>query len=442
MNKSNHKLILFAVLTGTFLVPVNSTMIAVGLPTIASDLSVSISDITWVVTIYLIIMAVAQPIAGKLGDIYGNKKVMLIGFGLFFVSSIACAFSFNLLSLIIFRSLQALGGALATPNATAIIRYVVPKHKLSNVFGFFGLSMGLGAAIGPILGSGLISMFDWVAIFWVNVPFLFVAILLSWFMIPGDTQTKTHALDIFGSIYLAVVLTLVTLFVTHSEYLTIWTIFILIIAIALFVYQEKTAKAPLIEFTMFKNLSFSSANLSILLNNFVMYSTLLFIPILLERYEFNINVIGSLLLYFSLAMSFASWAGGRIAVKFGKDKVITLSFLLCALTVLFYFGFTADVTYAYLTVALIFGGFSAGIGLASMQSKSLESVPKEKSGVASGIYSTFRYMGGMMAAAIVSILVGSTSLYVMLLVFSLVGLILSVGLSLGNSKNEKRSLAG
>jgi multidrug resistance protein len=199
MSKTKHNLLLVGILTGTFLVPVNSTMIAVGLPTISSNLNVSVTNITWVVTIYLIIMAVAQPIAGKLGDIYGNKKIMLIGFILFFVFSIACAFSFNLLSLIIFRSLQALGGALATPNATAVIRYVMPKDKLSNIFGFFGLSMGLGAAIGPLLGAGLISFFSWEAIFWVNIPFLVVSIILTWVVVPTINVSKTHTLDILGS---------------------------------------------------------------------------------------------------------------------------------------------------------------------------------------------------------------------------------------------------
>lgn len=442
MTKDNTKLIVLAVLAGTFLVPVNSTMIAVGLPTLASDLSVSVSDITWVVTIYLIIMAVTQPIAGKLGDSYGNKKVMLVGFILFFISSIACAFSFNLVSLIIFRSLQALGGALATPNATAIIRYVIPKDKLSNVFGIFGFSMGIGAAIGPLLGSVLISMFSWEAIFWVNVPFLVVSILLSWVAIPNVNETKQTALDLFGSIYLGVVLTLTTLFLTHTEYLKVWTVLLLVASIGLFIYQERKAKAPLIEFNMFKNLSFTGANVFIFLTNFVMYSTVLFIPILLETYQFDIKTIGTLLFYFSLAMSISSWLGGRMAYRFGKEKVITLSFLLSVFTVLFYFAFNENVSYIYVMIALIFGGFSAGIGVASMQAQSLESVPKEKSGSASGIYSTFRYMGGMMASAMVSILVGKVLLYIMLFVFSIVGLFLAIGLTLNKRKTSEKFMTG
>ncbi|MEH7513616.1 MFS transporter [Gottfriedia acidiceleris] len=442
MNKTKEYLILVAILTGAILVPVNSTMIAVGLPTIASEISVSISDITWVVTIYLIVMAVAQPIAGKLGDIYGNKKVLLLGFSLLIIFSVACAFSFNLISLIIFRSLQALGGALVTPNATAIIRFVIPKEKLSNVFGIFGMSMGLGAAVGPLIGSGLISLFSWEAIFWVNIPFLIMAILLSWFMIPNLRNTNNNSLDILGSIYLGIVLTCITLLFTHNEYLNVWTILILLIFIGLFIYQEKTTKAPLIEFSMFKNRAFISSNLSILINNFVMYSTILFIPILLKSYHFTINKIGSLLFYFSLAMSLSAFAGGKLANKFGKEKVIILSFLLSSFIVLFYFGFTPNVSYFYLMSTLLLGGFSAGIGAAAMQSANIESVSKEKSGVAAGIYSTFRYMGGMIASAAVSIFVGKALLYIMLLIFSVIGLILTIILTLGQNKTVKKYLVG
>ncbi|MBU8908724.1 MFS transporter [Desertibacillus haloalkaliphilus] len=442
MNKTKQNLILMGILTGTFLVPVNSTMIAVGLPTISQDLNVSVTNVTWVVTIYLIVMAAAQPIAGKLGDIYGNKKVMLFGFSLFFVSSIACAFSFNLLSLIVFRSLQALGGALATPNATAVMRHVMPKDKLSNIFGFFGLAMGLGAAIGPMLGSGLITLFSWEAIFWVNVPFLLISMTLTWFIVPSVEGIRNHSLDILGSIYLGTVLTLFTLIVTHREYLNVLTLLSLLVAIALFIYQEKRAKVPLIEFQMFKNLQFSGSNISILINNFVMYSTILFVPLLFETFHFNINMIGALLFAFSLAMSLSSLLGGRLANKYGKGNVISLSFGLLSLTTLSYFWFTNEVSVIYTLIVLIFGGFSVGIGVASMQAANIESVSKEKSGTASGIYSTFRYMGGMIASAVVSVLVGTSMLYILLLIFSLVGLLISIILVQKSGVEQKSTLTG
>lgn len=139
--------LIVSLLLGAILVPINSTMIAVALSSISRSFSESIASITWVVTVYLIVMAVTQPIAGKLGDMYGNKKMYLWGVGLFLIASLGCALSPSLFLLIFFRALQAAGGALLTPNSIAIIRHVVSEKRLPKVFGFFGLGAGLGAAL-------------------------------------------------------------------------------------------------------------------------------------------------------------------------------------------------------------------------------------------------------------------------------------------------------
>ncbi|MYL36402.1 MFS transporter [Halobacillus litoralis] len=427
MNEVNTKLMLTAVLTGTFLVPVNSTMISVGLPIIAKDLEIPLTEATWIVTIYLIIMAVTQPISGKLGDQFGNKKVMLTGFILFFFSSIAAALSSGLLLLILFRSLQALGGALATPNATALIRKALPKDQLSRVFGSFGLAMGLGAAIGPLLGSILIEQFGWEAIFWVNIPFLIVSVILSWLFIPKmNKPVEPKKVDYMGSLYLTVFLTLFTLFLTQGQSINVWTLSTVVAAFFLFVRQEQRHPSPIIQFQLFRNEAFTNSNMFIFLNNFVMYSVILFIPIVLKRFNFDLNEIGLLLFGFSLSMSLSSWWGGRLAQKTGRRQVIAFSFGLTAIATSSYFGFHPSVSDVYVFASLLLGGFASGLGVASMQTMNMEAVPKEKAGTASGIYSTFRYMGGMLASALVSLFSGDHVLYILLGIAALFGLLLSV----------------
>lgn len=123
--------VIYSLLLGAILVPVNSTMIAVALSSISTYYDQSLANITWVVTIYLIVMAVTQPIAGKLGDIYGHRRMYLIGVMLFLIGSIGCALAPNLAFLITFRSIQAAGGAILTPNSIALIRATVsPKNCL------------------------------------------------------------------------------------------------------------------------------------------------------------------------------------------------------------------------------------------------------------------------------------------------------------------------
>ncbi|WP_246314411.1 MFS transporter [Paenibacillus foliorum] len=438
MANSNYRLVLLSILTGTFLVPVNSTMIAVGLPTIADALGVPLSQASWVITIYLIVMAALQPIAGKMGDIYGKRTMFLLGMLLFLVAAAACMFSFNLIWLIIFRALQAIGGAIAAPNASALIRDVVPKEKLAQTFGMFGLLMGLGAAIGPLIGSVLIGSLGWTSIFWINIPFALFSLVAAYIYLPGTRNSTGISLDILGSVYLIIGLTILTLSVTHPEYFNVWTMAILAVTVFLFIRQELRCREPLIQFTLFKIPMFTSANLAILLSNAIMYSTILVMPVLLQKtYHYSVQTVGVLLFIFSLAMSACSWFGGSLTEKLGKKKLVLLSFLISGAAVIGFLGIYQYPTFLYIAVVLLVGGIGAGIGTPSMQAASMQAVPKEMSGVASGIFSTFRYIGGMAASVMVSLMLDYHWLFYCLIVMAVIGLPLSRGFAENRGERAK-----
>ncbi|MBA4496107.1 MFS transporter [Paenactinomyces guangxiensis] len=429
MTRGRELLLIVSLLVGTILVPINSTMIAVGLSAISAYFHENLAAISWVVTIYLIVMAVTQPIAGKLGDLYGNRRIYMWGLALLFLSSIACAFSFNLPWLIAFRSVQAIGGALVAPNASAIIRHAVSKERMAKVFGLFGMGMGLGAAIGPLLGSTLISLWGWKSIFWVNVPFLVFAIVTTWLVLPRHDEQKEASLDWPGSVYLAVSFTLLIL-LTHPQtivrYIIIGVLFVFFAI--LFVYRELRASHPLIQFSLFKNSTFTSANLSILLSNCVMYTTLLAMPWILESdFRLSTGKVGLVMFVFSISMSVAGWIGGQLAARWGNRKMITLSFFVSVIASVLYWSLHLSMSIPYLLFALFVGGLAGGLGNSAMQTASLQSVSKELSGTASGIFSTFRYFGSMISSTLVSLFVGQTSLFVVLLVVSAAGILVARG---------------
>jgi EmrB/QacA subfamily drug resistance transporter len=418
-----------AIMTGTFLVPVNSTMIAVGLPTIAEALHSSIAHASWIITVYLIVMAAVQPIAGKLGDIYGNRNMFLLGMLLFLIASIACLFSANLLWLILFRAMQAVGGALAAPNASALIRFTVPKERLAKTFGTFGLLMGLGAAIGPLAGSLLISTWGWTSIFWVNIPFALYSLAAVSLILSNGAKRSGEALDLLGSLYLVVSLTTLVLMITHVDFVNVWTIVLLGLSTLLFVRQEMRFRAPLIQFSLFRQRTFAGANLAILLSNAVMYSTILVMPIWLQsQFHYSVEMVGILLFVFSLAMSVCSKLGGHLSDWTGKRNVVFLSFLISAVALVGYLGIYWLPVPAYIIGALLIGGIGSGLGTAAMQSASLQTVPKEMSGIASGIYSTFRYVGGMIASVLIGLLGDYHLLFYCLLILAAAGLPVSLGL--------------
>lgn len=429
MDKNRHGFILLSLLAGTILVPVNSTMIAVGLPSIAASLNSSLSLASWIITVYLIVMTVLQPIAGKLGDLYGNRKMFLLGMLLFLLSSAACIFSMNLIWLIFFRAVQAVGGALAAPNASAMIRFVTPKEKLGKTFGLLGFSMGMGAAVGPLIGSLLISLWGWTSIFWINIPFALLSLAASFVSLPSRKSGNTASLDFIGSILLAISFITLVLAVSRHAFLNIWTVLLFVLATGMFIRQEQRCKVPLIEFRLFANRTFTVAILSVLLSNAVMYCTILAMPILMQnQLHFPLKTIGLLLFLFSLSSSLSSWMGGHLADRIGSRKTLLFSFLFSALGVISYLGIALNQSLPYLFAAMAIGGLGAGIGSASMLAASLQAVPKEMSGIASGIFSTFRYVGGMIASVLVSLSLDNNLLFSILLVFALLGIPVSLGL--------------
>lgn len=315
--------VIYSLLLGAILVPVNSTMIAVALSSISIYYDQSLANITWVVTIYLIVMAVTQPIAGKLGDIYGHRRMYLIGVMLFLIGSIGCALAPNLAFLITFRSIQAAGGAILTPNSIALIRATVSPEKLSKTMGYFGFGAGIGAALGPFIGSILIQSFDWHSIFFVNIPFLFLTLVTGVLLIPKTKHTRLQAnVDITGSLYLTIGIATLIL-CTKSQLLNEYLIYgiLALIVIPLFFKHVRKVKNPIIDLSLFKNSSFTNANLSIMLSNFVMYAILLIMPLFMEQQlALSHTQSGIILSVFSLCMSISGLLGARLHPKKGAKK--------------------------------------------------------------------------------------------------------------------------
>ncbi|PRS79449.1 MFS transporter [Bacillus sp. LNXM12-2] len=428
MRLQKESLIIYSLLLGAILVPVNSTMIAVALSSISTYYDQSISNITWVVTIYLIVMAVTQPIAGKLGDIYGHRRMYLTGVTLFLIGSIGCALAPNLAFLIIFRSIQAAGGAILTPNSIALIRATVSPEKLSKTMGYFGFGAGIGAALGPFIGSILIQSFDWHSIFLVNIPFLFLTLVTGILLIPNIKHTRLQArVDIIGSLYLTIGIATIIL-CTKSKLLNEYLIYgiLALIVIPLFFKHVRKVKNPIIDLSLFKNSSFTNANLSIMLSNFVMYAILLIMPLFMEQQLALSHTQGGMILsVFSLCMSLSGLLGARLHPKKGAKKMIRFSFLCLTLSGIMLITLSQYPSLPLLIVTLIAGGISSGIGMTSMQMASLTAVDQSLSGSASGIFSTFRYFGSIISSTLIGIMSGFQSLFIVLMGAGILGFLLS-----------------
>jgi MFS family permease len=173
------RLILLTVMLGVFLAPLNSTMIAVALPSIMLDFDVGISSAGWLITAYLIAMASLQPLAGKLGDRFGHRTMVLSGLTVFGFVSVGAAVAPTLLWLLVFRVFQAVSAALIIPNGSALLREILPADRRGAGFGVLGAGIAVAAAIGPPLGGVLVEAGGWRSIFYVNLLMVVPAILIG-----------------------------------------------------------------------------------------------------------------------------------------------------------------------------------------------------------------------------------------------------------------------
>jgi EmrB/QacA subfamily drug resistance transporter len=408
---TNQRLLLITIAAGTMLAPLNSTMIAVALPDIQRAFDTSVTATAWLVTIYLIAMAVGQPIGGRLGDQYGRRPVYLVGLAWFAIASLGCAFAPGLGWLVAFRVQQAMAGTLVFPNGAALVREAIPADRRGLAFGMIGLSASVAAASGPPIGGVLAHAFGWASIFWVNLPLVALVIVLAWRSLPqrhGPGPARSR-LDLGGiglmTVALGTVMLTPTLLNVDRPALAAGVVLVGVAAGWAFVRRERRVAAPIVDLALFRRQHFAAACASILLGNLVMYTTLLAIPLYLEHARGESSSRTGLMLgAMSMLAALATPVGGRWSDRQGRwQPAVAGAAVTCAGTFLIGLALLAGGA-PLLVAALAVMGLGLGIAGAPVQAASVESVPAAQSGSASGIYSTSRYVGSVIGTSALALL--------------------------------------
>ena len=400
---------------GTMLAPLNSTMIAVALPDISRALGVGPGEAGWLVTSYLIAMAVTQPIAGSLGDLFGRRRIFLGALGGFALASIGAALASNLPALVAFRTGQAIAGAMAIPNGMALIREWIPGERLGTAFGGVGAAVALAAGVGLPLGGLLVEFAGWRAIFWVNIPLIVVVLPFAWSAFPdrrpgisrqGRMALSAQRFDFARAVLLAGALTALALAAStlrNGDAAVAIGLGTAAIALgALLVRNERRVQQPIV------GSGLGAASLTIALGNLALYSLLLVMPQFLTSIQrWSSAEAGLVLAALSMPLIALSPVGGHLADRWGRRRLAFVGGALVAGGLAPFLGLDASWSVGLTGTLLALIGSGLALQTPAIQAAAVEAMPESQAGQASGVFSASRYFGGIAGSVAVAAALGS-----------------------------------
>ena len=396
---------------GAFVVVLDTTIVNIALPAIMSGLRSGLDQVLWVLNAYMLVYAALLITGGRLGDLYGPRRVMIVGILVFVAASVACAVSQSTAQLIAARVVQGVGGALLTPQTLALIPMIIPAERRGAAIGIWSGSAGLAAAIGPSLGGLLVTTADWRAIFLVNVPLGLLAVAGAWWLLPGHNPARRHRVDLGGIGLASAGLFAIVYAVVEGERYAWGTIAgpvsIPIVAVAGvvllvgFVLWEARQPEPLVPLALLANRNFAISALVIVVFQLVMLTLVVVASIYLQSVlRLSALYAGLALVPMPLTIMLIGPVAGRLSDRM-EPKFILLTGLLVAAAGL---GAVAAVvsttaTGASFILPLIVTGAGLGTGFALVMTMGMRAAGA-MAGAASGVLNTCRQVGGALGAAI------------------------------------------
>ena len=320
--------ILGALMLGMFLAALDQTIVATALPTIAGDLH-GLNHLSWVVTAYILTSTISTPLWGKLGDLYGRKKLFQAAIVIFLVGSALSGLSQNMAQLIGFRALQGVGAGGLMVGAQAIIGDIVSPRQRGRYMGYFGAVFGLSSVIGPLAGGFITQHLSWRWVFYINLPIGAVALAVIAVVLHLPRQRTHHAIDYLGTALLGAGVTAIILLTTWGGTTYAWgsaTIISLAVAavvfVALFCWAEARAAEPIIPLGLFRNSVFTVSNSIGFIVGFAMFGAIIYIPLYLQTVHAATPTSSGLqLLPLVCGMLVTFTISGRLVTKWGRYKI-------------------------------------------------------------------------------------------------------------------------
>jgi MFS family permease len=413
--KKKRALFLTAVASGTMLNPLNSSMIALALHSIQKDFQLSFSTVSWLISSFYLASAVAQPVTGKIGDIFGRKKTFLTGLILVALSALFAPLSSTFLMLLLMRLFQSIGSSAIYPSGMALIRDYI-KDRQASALAVLSIFASAMVALGPTIGGFLIVWGNWPAIFWVNFPFILISFLLGWYMFPKDVkqdQARTKKLfsnlDFLGIGFFSAGMVFFLWFLLSLEAkIHYFSGLAGITFFALFIWRELRVKNPFIDIRIFKtHPKLSMVYIQFIFLNIFFYCLFFGLPSYFqEGMGLSVELSGLLMLFMSGISIIISTLTGKWIDKKGVMQPIAVGAFLSVIGGITFTLFFIDASYVGIGLILSIMGLSYGIGNVVLQVAMVKESPKEIIGTTSGLFQTCRYLGSIFSSIILGIIFG------------------------------------
>jgi EmrB/QacA subfamily drug resistance transporter len=395
------------------------SLVAPALGTIGQDLGVTTSDASWVLTAYLLSAAVLTPILGRLGDMVGKRRMLIVVLALLLAGTVLAALAPNLGVLIIARALQGAAGAIM-PLSIAVVRDELPRERVGVTIGLLSAIFGVGAGVGIVAAGPIVEGLSWHWLFWLPAVLIVIALLGVIFGMPESPVKKPGRLDLVGTGILSVSLVSILLAISEGEkwgwdsFGTIGLLVLGAVAMVAFVLVELRVKEPLIDLRLIKSRGVWTAHIVALAFGFAMFGTFVLVPTILQLpsvlgYGFgkSVSEAGLFLLPTVLAMVVFGPVAGILVRRTGPKLPMLIGSVLVAAA--FVLPAIAHGEMWQIIVSGILTGAGIGLALASMSNAIIESVPANQTGEAIGVNAIARTIGSSIGTAVIAAIITSNS---------------------------------
>lgn len=399
--------VLLAVAIGTFMSGLDSSVVNMALPNIGAYFRTTLATIEWTIMSYLLVISSLLLAYGRLGDMFGHRRIYLLGFAIFTSGSLLCGLAPTVLHLILFRGLQAVGAGMLMAVGPAIVTDIAPPEQRGRALSITAVSVAVALTIGPVLGGILTAAFGWQSIFLINIPIGIVGFWLANKTIPKKHDLNIQPFDFGGAILIFTALIGILLPLSLVERFG-WNNIFIILAIGFglvlagfFVFLEKCSPFPLFDVKLFKNRQFSMSNLAALLNYMAQFTIILLIPFYLQRLR-GLPPAEAGLLYFPMPLTTMVLApvSGILSDRMDSRYLSAAGMAVMAVGMWLLSNLKIDSSNLFLIAGLIITGLGIGLFQTPNNSAIMGSVPRNRSGVASGMLATMRNMGMVLGVAI------------------------------------------